>query len=157
MQTVTVGSKVTNFSVPSTAGNFNLQEHAGKYLVLYFYPRDNTPGCTQEGKDFRDLYSKFQQLNTDIFGISRDSIESHNKFKTSQEFPFELLADTNGDICELFDVLDLKNSTDKSTCSMTRTTFVIDPTGILLGDWRTVKVAGHAAEVLNFINDKVNA
>ena len=154
MNTISVGSKVENFSVASTSGTFKLQDYAGKYLVIYFYPKDNTPGCTQEGKDFRDLYSKFKKLNTEIFGVSRDSIESHQKFKTSQEFPFELLADTDGSICELFNVLDLKNSTDKKTCSMVRTTFVIDPAGVLIREWRGVQVTKHAEEVLDYISTK---
>lgn len=154
MNKITVGQEVPNFNVISTNGIFSLQQHRGKYLVLYFYPRDNTPGCTQEGKDFRDLYSQFQKHNTEIFGVSRDSVESHTKFKAKQEFPFDLLADTEQNVCELFNVLDLKNGADKSKCSMIRTTFVIDPTGVLIREWRAVSVIGHAAEVLQFISNK---
>ena len=152
MGKVTVGSKVPDFSVASTKGTFKLADYSGKYLVLYFYPRDNTPGCTQEGKDFRDLYSPFTSHKTEIFGISRDSVESHQKFKAAQEFPFDLLADTEQNVCELFDVLDMQNAADKASCSMIRTTFVIDPAGVLVREWRGVKVANHAKEVLEFIN-----
>lgn len=152
MGKVAVNKKVDDFSVPSTSGTFKLSDYANKYVVLYFYPKDNTPGCTQEGRDFRELYSQFKDSNAEIFGISRDSIESHQKFKTNQEFPFDLLADTEQNVCELFDVLDLKNAVDKSSCSMIRTTFVIDPAGVLIREWRGVKVANHVQEVLEFIN-----
>jgi len=154
MGKVAVGKKVDNFSAPSTDGDFKLSDQVGKYVVLYFYPKDNTPGCTQEGQDFRQLYNQFQESNAKIFGISRDSLESHQKFKSSQEFPFDLLSDTEQNVCELFDVLDVKNAVDKASCSMIRTTFVIDPAGVLIREWRGVKVANHVQEVLEFINSK---
>lgn len=149
-----IGDKVPNFSLASTKGVFNLQNHSGNYVVLYFYPKDNTPGCTREGQDFRDLYAEFAKQNVEIFGISRDSIQSHLNFKETQDFPFALLSDAEQTACRMFDVLDETSSPNKETCSMIRTTFVIDPAGTLIKEWRKVKVDGHAAEVLKFISEQ---
>lgn len=154
MSKLTVGDKVPNFSLASTKGIFNFKNHAGTYLVIYFYPKDNTPGCTKEGQDFRDLYSEFVQNKAEIFGVSRDSMQSHLNFKEKQQLPFALLADVNQEVCRLFDVLDETSSPNKDTCSMVRTTFVIDPQGTLIKEWRKVKVDGHAQEVLNFITEQ---
>src|SRR5581483_2300554 len=123
VETLSIGAKVPGFSVASTKGVFNLNDHIGSYLVLYFYPKDSTPGCTREGQDFRDLFPEFTKLNAQIFGISRDSLKSHANFKEKQQFPFELLADTEQTVCRLFNVLDEASSDNKDTCSMIRTTF----------------------------------
>lgn len=149
-----IDDQVPNFSLDSTKGTFNLKDNEGKYLVLYFYPKDSTPGCTREGQDFRDLYAEFNKNNTEIFGISRDSVQSHLNFKEKQQFPFTLLADTDQTVCRLFNVLDETNAVDKDKCSMIRTTFVIDPKGKLVKEWRKVNVDGHAAEVLKFITEQ---
>lgn len=151
---LSIDDKVPNFSLASTEGTFNLKDYTGKYLVLYFYPKDSTPGCTREGQDFRDLYADFNKRNAEIFGISRDSVQSHLNFKEKQQFPFALLADTDQTACRLFSVLDETNAVDKNKCSMIRTTFVIDPQGKLVKEWRKVKVDGHAAEVLKFITEQ---
>ncbi len=123
----------------------------GNYVVLYFYPKDNTPGCTKESQDFATLYPEFLQQDAEIFGISRDNMQSHINFKEKYNLPFALLSDADQNICKLFDVLDETSSPDKDTCSMIRTTFLIDPDGKLVKEWRKVKVDGHAQEVLHFI------
>ncbi len=120
----------------------------GKNIVLYFYPKDHTPGCTQESQDFRDLYAKFNQANTVILGISRDSLTSHEKFKTKHSLPFELISDKDENLCQLFDVIKQKSLFGKKYMGIERSTFVFDANGILLHEWRKVKVSGHAKEVL---------
>ena len=117
-------------------------------MVLYFYPKDSTPGCTTQGQDFRDLYAEFQAANTEIFGISRDSLRSHTNFKTKQDFPFELISDADEALCKLFDVIKLKKMYGKEHLGIERSTFLIDTEGRLAQEWRKVKVAGHVAEVL---------
>ena len=144
---------MTNFSLPGTGGTeFSLSNFLGKTVVLYFYPRDSTPGCTNEGIDFTNLYGDFQKKNVEIFGISRDSINSHEKFKKKYSFPFELLSDSEEVACALFDVIKMKNMYGKQVQGIERSTFLIDPEGILIKEWRGLKVPGHADEVLSSIS-----
>lgn len=143
---------VSDFQLPATSGKiFQLSDYSGKTLVIYFYPKDSTPGCTTQGIQFRDAYAEFQQHNTEIFGISRDSIKSHENFKAKFSFPFELLADTEEVACSQFGVIKMKNMYGKQVRGIERSTFVIDKNGTLVKEWRGVKVDGHAAEVLNFV------
>ncbi|HSF71451.1 MAG TPA: peroxiredoxin [Methylotenera sp.] len=147
-----LNTTVTNFELPATSGtNFKLSDYIGKTLVIYFYPKDNTPGCTTQGMQFRDNYAEFQALNTEIFGVSRDSLKSHENFKAKFTFPFELLADTEEVACSIFGVMKMKNMYGKQVRGVERSTFVIDKNGVLIKEWRGVKVDGHAQEVLNFI------
>ncbi len=120
----------------------------GKNVVIYFYPKDNTPGCTTEGQDFRDHYEEFSKLNTIVFGVSKDSLKTHQNFKTKQEFPFELITDPDEELCKLFDVIKLKKLYGKEYMGIERSTFLIDSSGKLAKEWRKVKVKGHVAEVL---------
>ncbi|WP_041928862.1 peroxiredoxin [Methylotenera mobilis] len=144
---------VPDFQLPATSGKtFQRSYYSGKYLVLYFYPKDSTPGCTTQGMQFRDAYAEFQAKNTEIFGISRDSLKSHENFKAKFSFPFELLADTEEAACTLFNVIKMKNMYGKQVRGIERSTFIIDANGTLIKEWRGVKVDGHAAEVLSFIN-----
>ena len=147
-----LNSPVTNFELPATSGKtFKLADYAGKTLVLYFYPKDNTPGCTTQGMQFRDSYADFQAANAEIVGVSRDSLKSHENFKAKFSFPFELLADSEELACGLFGVMKMKNMYGKQVRGVERSTFVIDKNGVLIKEWRGVKVDGHALEVLNFI------
>ena len=116
--------------------------------MLYFYPKDATPGCTTQGQDFRDQYINFKSLNTEIFGISRDTLDSHNKFKGNQKFPFELITDTQEMLCQAFDVIKMKSMYGKQVRGIERSTFIIDPKGALRHEWRKVRVPGHVAKVL---------
>ena len=153
MSKVEINKSVTNFSLPGTGGTeFSLSNFLGKTVVLYFYPRDSTPGCTNEGIDFTNLYGDFQKKNVEIFGISRDSINSHEKFKKKYSFPFELLSDSEEVACALFDVIKMKNMYGKQVQGIERSTFLIDPEGILIKEWRGLKVPGHADEVLSSIS-----
>ncbi len=143
---------VTNFQLPATSGKtFQLSDYQGKILILYFYPKDATPGCTTQGIQFRDAYPEFQSCSAEIFGISRDSVKSHENFKAKFSFPFELLADTEELACSLFDVIKMKNMYGKQVRGIERSTFIINQQGQLVKEWRGVKVEGHAEEVLNFI------
>ncbi len=152
MTTTMLNKTVPDFELPATSStNFKLSNYQGKTLVIYFYPKDNTPGCTTQGMQFRDSYSEFQSVNTEIFGISRDSIKSHENFKAKFSFPFELLADTEELACSLFGVMKMKNMYGKQVRGVERSTFVIDKNGTLIQEWRGVKVDGHAQAVLNFI------
>jgi peroxiredoxin Q/BCP len=152
MHTPMLNQSVTDFQLPATSGKtFQLSEYAGKNVVIYFYPKDSTPGCTTQGIQFRDAYAQFQALNTEIFGISRDSLKSHENFKAKFTFPFELLSDTEELACALFGVIKMKNMYGKQVRGIERSTFVIDKNGKLIKEWRGVKVDGHAAEVLSFI------
>jgi len=147
-----LNQSLTDFQLPATSGKtFQLSEYAGKNLVIYFYPKDSTPGCTTQGIQFRDAYAQFQALDTEIFGISRDSLKSHENFKTKFTFPFELLSDTEELACSLFGVIKMKNMYGKQVRGIERSTFVIDKNGKLVKEWRGVKVDGHVAEVLSFI------
>ena len=153
MSKVEINKSVTNFSLPGTGGTeFSLSNFLGKTVVLYFYPRDSTPGCTNEGIDFTNLYGDFQKKNVEIFGISRDSINSHEKFKKKYSFPFELLSDSEEVACALFNVIKMKNMYGKQVQGIERSTFLIDPEGILIKEWRGLKVPGHADEVLSSIS-----
>ena len=149
--TVEAGSKVADFSVASTAGEFSLAAQRGKAVVLYFFPKDNTPGCTSESADFRDLDGQFQAAGALVVGLSRDSLRSHEGFRTKLALPFALLADTDEAVCHLFGVIKMKNMYGKQVRGIERSTFVIDAQGMLVREWRGVKVAGHAAEVLAFV------
>ena len=141
-----------DFELPSTGGKtFKLSEHLGKTLVIYFYPKDSTPGCTTQGQQFRDNYADFATANTEIFGISRDSIKSHENFKAKFEFPFNLLADTEELACQLFGVIKMKKMYGKEVRGIERSTFIINTEGALIREWRGVKVDGHIPEVLAFV------
>ena len=147
-----LGKPVPDFSLPSTGGStFQLSSYRGRKLALYFYPKDNTPGCTAEGADFRDLHPAFRRAGCEVFGVSRDSVKSHERFKEKMEFPFELLADPEERVCRQFGVMKQKMMYGKQVRGIERSTFVIDDQGVLARDWRGVKVPGHAQEVLNFV------
>jgi peroxiredoxin Q/BCP len=152
METLMLNQAVPDFQLAATSGKtFQLTDYLGKNIILYFYPKDSTPGCTTQGIQFRDVYSDFQNHNTEIFGVSRDSIKSHENFKAKFTFPFELLADTEEQACLLFGVMKMKNMYGKQVRGVERSTFIIDKNGMLIKEWRGVKVEGHATEVLNFI------
>ena len=139
---------VPDFELPSTSDRmFRLSAATGKKLVIYFYPKDNTPGCTIEGQEFRDAYPEFTRLGCEIVGISRDSLKSHESFKEKMNFPFELLSDAEETACRLFDVIRMKNMYGKQRRGIERSTFLIDEEGVLRHEWRGVKVAGHVQEV----------
>ncbi|TXH73459.1 peroxiredoxin [Thiobacillus sp.] len=143
---------ITDFELPSTGNTpFKLSDYRGKNVVVYFYPKDNTSGCTLEGQEFRDLYADFGKTNTIVVGISRDSIKSHEGFKAEFSFPFELLSDKDEIVCELFGVMKLKNMYGKQVRGVERSTFVFDVDGKLVKSWRGLKAPGHAAEVLGFV------
>ena len=145
---------VPDFTLPATGGvDFKLSAARGKSLVLYFYPKDNTPGCTAESQQFRDLYEDFQKAGCEVAGISRDSIKSHENFKARFSLPFELLADTEETACELFGVIKLKNMYGKQVRGIERSTFVLDKNGVLRREWRGIKADGHAQEVLQFVQN----
>jgi len=152
MSKIAIGKKVPAFKVPATGDQIiSLSDLKGSNVVLYFYPKDSTPGCTLEGQDFRDNMRKFRARNTKIFGISRDSLKSHEKFKTAQCFPFDLLSDEDEKLCTLFDVIKEKNMYGKKVMGIERSTFLIDGEGVLRHEWRKVKVEGHVAEVLEAV------
>lgn len=130
-----------------------LKDLRGKKVVIYFYPKDNTPGCTTEGQDFRDLHAKFKRAGAVIFGVSRDSIASHEKFKAKYDFPFELLSDPDEELCRKFDVIKEKNMYGRKVMGIERSTFLIDADGKLRAEWRKVKVKGHAEEVLEAVKN----
>ena len=143
--------KIRDFTLPSTGGSFKLSDQRGKKLVVYFYPKDNTPGCTLEGADFRDRYKEFRRAGAEVVGVSRDSIKSHEGFKAKMKFPFELLSDAEEELCAQFGVIKMKNMYGKKVRGIERSTFVIDGEGKLAREWRGVKVPGHVEEVLNFV------
>lgn len=150
--TEAVGLKVPDFSLPATGGGtFQLAAHAGKPLVIYFYPKDSTPGCTTEAGQFRDLHAEFAKLGCPIYGVSRDSLKSHENFKAKLDLPFELLSDPDELACGLFDVMKMKNMYGKQVRGVERSTFLIDANGILRQEWRGVKVDGHARAVLEAV------
>jgi len=143
-----------DFELPATGGtNFRLADARGRALVLYFYPKDNTPGCTTEGQNFRDLHEEFAKLDCDVYGISRDSLKSHESFRKKMSFPFHLLSDTEENACKLFDVIKMKNMYGKKVRGIQRSTFLVDAEGKLVREWRGVKAAGHAQEVLQAVKD----
>jgi peroxiredoxin Q/BCP len=147
MSKIDVGKKAPQFTLDGTGGSWSLSDGIGSCVVLYFYPRDNTPGCTQEGEDFSAAHAGFKKAKTMIFGISADSLASHEKFKEKMGFPFELLSDPDRKICTLYDVIQEKSMYGKKFLGIERSTFLIDAKGVLRHAWRKVKVKGHAAEV----------
>lgn len=140
---------VTDFEFNATSNlTAHLNDYKGQPVVLYFYPKDATPGCTTEGQDFRDAYPQFKALNAQIFGISRDSLKSHENFKAKQNFPFELISDSEEQLCQLFEVIKMKSMYGKQVRGIERSTFLIDAKGVLKHQWRKVNVKGHVEEVL---------
>jgi peroxiredoxin Q/BCP len=140
---------VPDFTAPTTSGKtFTLSAMKGRKVALYFYPKDDTPGCTTEGAAFRDLYAQFQAAGCEVVGVSRDTLASHEKFKAKMAFPFELLADTDEAVCNMFGVIKLKNMYGKQVRGIERSTFLIDGAGVCRKEWRGVKVPGHVDEVL---------
>ena len=143
---------VADFKADATRGKtIHLKELRGQNVVLYFYPKDSTPGCTTEGQDFRDLHSKFRRQKTVILGVSRDSLASHEKFRDKQSFPFDLISDPDETLCKKFDVIQEKSLYGRKFMGVERSTFLIDADGKLRQEWRKVKVKGHAAEVLDTV------
>lgn len=149
---VSIGKKIPDFSLPATGGkDIAHSDYAGKKLVIYFYPKDNTPGCTQEGQDFRDLYAEFRKEGAEIVGISRDSLRSHESFSEKYGFTFPLLSDSKEQACKLFDVIQEKNMYGRKVMGVQRSTFLLDAKGVLRREWRGVTVKGHAGEVLDAV------
>ena len=146
---VALDTAVADFQAQATNGQLvQLSALKGQQVVLYFYPKDSTPGCTTEGQGFRDQYGAFQAANTQVFGVSRDGLKSHENFKCKQEFPFELISDKDEALCQLFDVIKLKKLYGKEYLGVDRSTFLIDKNGVLRQQWRGVKVPGHVDAVL---------
>jgi peroxiredoxin Q/BCP len=147
---VSVGKRVENFTLPATGDqNLSLNDFSGRKLIIYFYPKDNTSGCTREGQDFRGLYPKFANLGADILGVSRDSVKTHENFKTKHEFPFHLLSDSEELLCRQFDVIHEKKLYGRTYMGIERSTFLIDSEGVLQQEWRKVRVPGHVQTVLD--------
>lgn len=153
MKTVQMNKQVPDFSLASTAGTFNLSDHRDHWLVLYFYPKDNTPGCTQEGLDFHARKARFTRAGARIFGVSRDTLKAHERFKEKQGFGFDLLADPDEKVCRLFDVIKTKTMFGAKVRGIQRSTFLIDGHGVLRHEWRKLKVIGHADEVLQTLKE----
>ena len=154
MGKVTIGKKVPDFSLPATGDqDISLSDYKGKNVVVYFYPKDSTSGCTTEGQNFRDSINTFRRRKTVILGVSRDSVKSHENFKAKQAFPFDLLSDSDEKACTLFDVIKEKNMYGRKVMGIERSTFLIDAKGILRVEWRKVKVAGHVDEVLEAVKE----
>ncbi len=150
--TVTLNKVVKNFELPATGEKaISLKSLKGKNVVIYFYPKDSTPGCTTEGQNFRDLIVEFEKLNTVILGVSRDSLKSHENFKAKQSLPFDLLSDSDETLCKQFDVIHEKNMYGRKVPGVVRSTFLIDKKSILRQEWRKVKVKDHVAEVLEAV------
>jgi peroxiredoxin Q/BCP len=149
MMAVSLDQPVADFNAAATSGQqVSLSALKGQQVVIYFYPKDSTPGCTTEGQDFRDQHAAFQASNTVVFGVSRDGMKSHENFKCKQAFPFELISDKDEALCQLFDVIKLKKLYGKEYLGIDRSTFLIDAQGVLRREWRGVKVPGHVDEVL---------
>jgi peroxiredoxin Q/BCP len=145
---------VKDFKADATGGTtVQLKELRGENVVLYFYPKDSTPGCTQEGRDFSDLHTRFRRQKTRIFGVSRDSLASHEKFKAKQGFPFELISDPDEKLCQQFDVIKEKKLYGRTFMGVERSTFLIDKDGKLRGEWRKIKVKGHAEQILEAVKN----
>jgi|SRR6478735_11466392 len=154
MAKVKPGAKVPDFSLPSTTGtDFRLADAKDKWLVLYFYPKDATSGCTTESQEFRDLHAKFRRAGAMVLGVSRDSLKSHDKFRDKESLPFHLLSDVDEKLCRLFDVIREKSLYGRKYMGIERSTFLIDSSSVLRHEWRKVKVAGHAQEVLEALRD----
>ena len=147
-------AKAPDIKLSSTSGQkFNLKNSFGNFVIIYFYPKDSTPGCTTEGQEFRDSYEKFKKLNTEILGVSRESIKSHENFKSKQNFPFELLSDPDEKVCKAFDVMKLKSMYGREYMGVDRSTFIVDTKGKIIKEWRGVKVKGHVAEVMDAVKE----
>ena len=144
-------TRAIDFEAASTGGTFRLSEHRGRPVVLYFYPKDNTPGCTAEGAAFRDLHDRFRRAGATIVGVSRDSLRSHESFKAKMAFPFELVSDPDEKLCAQFDVIRQKKMYGRDVRGIERSTFVVDREGRVAKEWRGVKVPGHAEDVLAFV------
>lgn len=154
MNAMTINKPVPDFQSTATGDKtVKLSDYRGQYVVLYFYPKDNTPGCIQEGQGFRDRIAEFTALNAVILGVSRDSVRSHEGFKCKQEFPFDLLSDHDESLCRLFDVIKLKNMYGKQVLGIERSTFLINPEGLLVKEWRKVKVKTHVDEVMEALHE----
>lgn len=154
MSKIAIGKKVPEFNLPATGDkSLKLSDFKSKNVVLYFYPKDSTPGCTMEGQDFRDNMRKFKARNTVVLGVSRDSIKSHENFKTKQKFTFDLVSDENEMLCKLFDVIKMKNMYGRKVRGIERSTFLLDGNGILRREWRKVSVKGHVDEVLEAVKE----
>lgn len=149
---IQIGKKIPDFTIPSSSGeDWSLAAKKGKRIVLFFYPKDNTPGCTTESIEFNELLNQFKKKNTEVVGISRDSLKSHDKFICKYDFKFELLSDEDEKVCKLFDVIKEKNMYGKMVLGIERSTFIVDENGKLVAEFRKIKAPGHAAEILNFI------
>lgn len=148
MSDISLGDAVPEFAAVATGGEVRLSDLRGHPVVLFFFPKADTPGCTREGQDFRDLYPQFQARDVAVIGVSRDGLPAQQRFKARHEFPFELIADTDERLCRLFDVIKQKNLYGKQVIGIERSTFLLDGAGVLQREWRRVKVAGHADEVL---------
>jgi peroxiredoxin Q/BCP len=147
--TYSTGQTIPDFAALATGDKtVHLSDFKGHYVLLYFYPKDSTPGCTQQGQAFRDQINEFSALNCVILGVSRDSLRSHENFKAKQNFPFDLLSDSDETLCQLFEVIKMKNMYGKQVRGIERSSFLINPDGVLVKEWRKVKVAGHVREVL---------
>jgi len=151
---VSVGKRVKNFTLPATGDqNLSLSDFSGRNLVIYFYPKDNTSGCTREGQDFRDLSTQFTEAGADILGVSRDSVKTHENFRNKHQFPFHLLSDSEELLCKQFDVIREKKLYGRTYMGIERSTFLINPDGVLKQEWRNVRVPGHAQAVLEALRD----
>lgn len=148
-----IGASVENFELDSTEGSFSFKANKGKNIVLYFYPKDSTPGCTLEGHEFTKLHKNFSKLNTVVYGVSRDSMKSHENFRTKQCYSIHLISDPDEVLCKFFDVIKEKNMYGKKVMGIERSTFVIDGSGKLIHEWRKVKAEGHAKQVLDYIKE----
>ena len=149
---VNLGERVADFSLPATGEkSLSLKDFKGQNLIIYFYPKDSTPGCTLEGQNFRDLIEDFQKSDAAVLGVSRDSIKAHENFKSKQDFPFDLLSDAEEELCRQFDVIHEKNMYGRKVMGIVRSTFLIDKKGVLRKEWRKVRVKGHVDEVLEAV------
>jgi peroxiredoxin Q/BCP len=153
MTDIATGKPVPDFTAPASQGDVSLSALHGKAVVLFFYPKDNTPGCTTEAQGFRDHYAEFQKLGCEIIGISRDSLKSHANFTDKQNLPFSLISDTDEAVCTLFGVIKMKNMYGKQVRGIERSTFLVGPDGTLLREWRGVKVPGHVEQVLSAVRE----
>jgi peroxiredoxin Q/BCP len=154
---IALGTPIPDFEAPSTGDKtVKLSDYRGQYLVIYFYPKDNTPGCTQEGQSFRDHIEKFTAFNAAIVGVSRDTVRVHEGFKCKQQFPFDLLSDPDELLCQLFNVIKMKNMYGKQVRGIERSTFLVDPEGQLVREWRKVKIKDHCEEVLQALHELTN-
>ena len=152
---VSVGKRVENFTLPATGDQeLSLADFKGRNLIIYFYPKDNTPGCTREGQDFRDLYPQFAAAGADVIGVSRDSVRTHKNYKRKHEFPFHLLSDSEETLCKQFDVIKEKKLYGRTYMGIERSTFLLGPDGTLLEEWRKVKVPDHAQAVLDTVKNR---